>query len=132
MPRVSTGTRCPIGFVAKTVQWHFVCVYYCSTYYKAVRVGGGGTGRTCDTRDYEPRPKNTQASARSLSYRMCVCLLFQCRETFTSIEVQLIPADMRLRVCFGLRFWIPNFRIPDFDSVNLCTSKEISMEMWQR
>jgi hypothetical protein len=22
--------------------WNFVVVYYCSTYYKAVRVGGGG------------------------------------------------------------------------------------------
>jgi hypothetical protein len=34
-----------------------VCVYYCSTYYKAVRVGGGGEQwRTCATRDYEPRP----------------------------------------------------------------------------
>ena len=22
----------------------FACVYYCSTYYKAVRVGGGGSG----------------------------------------------------------------------------------------
>jgi hypothetical protein len=33
------------------------CVYYCSTYYKAVRVGGGGEQwRTCATRDYEPRP----------------------------------------------------------------------------
>ena len=34
----------------------FVCVYYCSTYYKAVRVGGGGQWRTCATRDDEPRP----------------------------------------------------------------------------
>jgi hypothetical protein len=33
-----------------------VCVYYCSTYYKAVRVGVGGEWRTCTTRDYEPRP----------------------------------------------------------------------------
>ena len=34
-----------------------VCVYYCSTYYKAVREeGGGGKWRTCATRDYEPRP----------------------------------------------------------------------------
>jgi hypothetical protein len=33
-----------------------VCVYYCSTYYKAVRVGGGGWWRTCATRDDEPRP----------------------------------------------------------------------------
>ena len=34
-----------------------VCVYYCSTSYKAVRVcGGGKQWRTCATRDYEPRP----------------------------------------------------------------------------
>ena len=33
-----------------------VCVYYCSTYYKAVRVGGGGEWRTCVMRDDEPRP----------------------------------------------------------------------------
>ncbi len=35
----------------------YVCVfYYCRTYYKAVRVGGGGEWRTCATRDDEPRP----------------------------------------------------------------------------
>ena len=34
-----------------------VCVfYYCRTYYKAVRVGGGGEWRTCAIRDDEPRP----------------------------------------------------------------------------
>ncbi len=33
-----------------------VCVYYCSTYYKAVRVGEGGEWRTCATRDDKPRP----------------------------------------------------------------------------
>jgi len=33
-----------------------VCVfYYCKTYYKAVRVGGGGEWRTCAMRDDEPR-----------------------------------------------------------------------------
>ena len=35
----------------------FRCVfYYCRTYYKAVRVGGGGEWRTCAMRDDEPRP----------------------------------------------------------------------------
>ena len=35
----------------------FMCVfYYCRTYYKAVRVGGGGEWRTCAMRDDEPRP----------------------------------------------------------------------------
>jgi hypothetical protein len=29
---------------------------YCRTYYKAVRVGGGGEWRTCAMRDYDPRP----------------------------------------------------------------------------
>jgi hypothetical protein len=34
-----------------------MCVfYYCRTYYKAVRVGGGGEWRTCAMRDDEPRP----------------------------------------------------------------------------
>jgi hypothetical protein len=33
-----------------------VCVYYCRTYYKAVRGGGGGEWRTCAMRDDEPRP----------------------------------------------------------------------------
>jgi hypothetical protein len=33
-----------------------VCVYYCSTYDKAVREGGGGEWRTCATRDDETRP----------------------------------------------------------------------------
>jgi hypothetical protein len=36
--------------------WFGVCVYYCSTYHKTVRVGGGGEWRTCGTRDDEPRP----------------------------------------------------------------------------
>ena len=36
---------------------NLVCVfYYCRTYYKAVRVGGGGEWRTCAMRDDEPRP----------------------------------------------------------------------------
>jgi hypothetical protein len=35
----------------------YMCVfYYCRTYYKAVRVGGGGEWRTCAMRDDEPRP----------------------------------------------------------------------------
>jgi len=33
-----------------------VCVYYCRTYYKAVRWGGGREWRTCAMRDDEPRP----------------------------------------------------------------------------
>jgi hypothetical protein len=38
-------------------QHHEVCVfYYCRTYYKAVRVGGGGEWRICAMRDDEPRP----------------------------------------------------------------------------
>ena len=32
-----------------------VCVYYCRTYYKAVRVEGGGKWRTCAMRYDEPR-----------------------------------------------------------------------------
>ena len=34
-----------------------LCVfYYCRTYYKAVRVGGGGEWRTCAMRDDDPSP----------------------------------------------------------------------------
>ncbi len=35
--------------------------YYCRTYYKAVRVGGGGEWRTCAMRDDEPRPVDESA-----------------------------------------------------------------------
>jgi hypothetical protein len=38
-------------------SFHPPCVfYYCRTYYKAVRVGGGGEWRTGAMRDDEPRP----------------------------------------------------------------------------
>jgi hypothetical protein len=37
----------PLG--AWAMRGRCVCVYYCSTYYKAVRVGGGGQWRTCAT-----------------------------------------------------------------------------------
>ena len=36
--------------------WEVCVFYYCRTYYKAVRVGGGGEWRTCAMRDDEPRP----------------------------------------------------------------------------
>ena len=40
-----------------SVLAQMVCVfYYCRTYYKAVRVGGGGEWRTCAMRDDEQRP----------------------------------------------------------------------------
>ena len=49
------------AFSHSKALWEFisvaVCVfYYCRTYYKAVRVGGGGEWRTCAMRDDEPRP----------------------------------------------------------------------------
>jgi hypothetical protein len=36
--------RASVTVTRKFKRWkgHGVCVYYCSTYYKAVRVGGGG------------------------------------------------------------------------------------------
>ena len=49
------------GVVKSFIQWQLgykvlrVCVYYCSTFDKAVRVGAGGDWRTCATRDDEPR-----------------------------------------------------------------------------
>ena len=41
-------------------------------------------------------------------------------------KLQPIPGDMRLRIT------LPNFafRITNLHSVNLCTNKETSMEMW--
>jgi hypothetical protein len=54
MRAVSTGTDHEQPRRASGVR---VCVfYYCRTYYKAVRVGGGGEWRTCAMRDDEPRP----------------------------------------------------------------------------
>ena len=48
----SSGPACHSEGVTR-----LVCVfYYCRTYYKAVRVGGGGEWRTCAMRDDEPRP----------------------------------------------------------------------------
>jgi hypothetical protein len=45
----------------------------------------------------------------------------------STLGVQPIPADMRLQISIGM----PNFEMPNLDSVNQCTSKEISMEIWQ-
>ncbi len=46
-----------LGVLYATALDILVCVfYYCRTYYKAVRVGGGGEWRTCAMRDDEPRP----------------------------------------------------------------------------
>ena len=45
------------SFLQKQQIAYGMCVfYYCRTYYKAVRVGGGGEWRTCAMRDDEPRP----------------------------------------------------------------------------
>ena len=41
-------------WVGTGVTTQCVCFYYCSDYYKAVDVGGGGEWRTCATRDDEP------------------------------------------------------------------------------
>ena len=55
--------QCPLltlSIVCGSTWQCAVCVlcvfYYCRTYYKAVRVGGGGEWRTCAMRDDEPRP----------------------------------------------------------------------------
>ena len=44
---------------------------------------------------------------------------------FGTVQLQPIPADMRLLFSIGM----PNFVLPNLDSVNHCTSKEISMEI---
>jgi hypothetical protein len=46
--------RCGVMVLVKPLP-KSVCVYYCSTYYKTVRVGGR-KWRSCAKRDYEPRP----------------------------------------------------------------------------
>ena len=49
---------CSASFLLSLLS-RFVCLcvfYYCRTYYKGVRVGGGGEWRTCAMRDDEPRP----------------------------------------------------------------------------
>jgi hypothetical protein len=61
-PRTFTVTAVPITKLSRNrctlgVCSLCVCVfYYCRTYYKAVRVGGGGEWRTGAMRDDEPRP----------------------------------------------------------------------------
>ncbi len=53
-----------------------MCVfYYCRTYYKAVRVGGGGEWRTCAMRDDEPRPV---WMSLPITHEKCVCVLCVC------------------------------------------------------
>jgi hypothetical protein len=57
--RRRTGTSLSHGDVTRVCVYlrGGACVfYYCRTYYKAVRVGGGGQWRTCAMRDDEPRP----------------------------------------------------------------------------
>ena len=44
------------GRVRTTALRSVVCVHYCRTYYKAVRVGGWGEWGTCAMRDDESRP----------------------------------------------------------------------------
>ena len=52
-----SGSSIPWQSLALELIPNGVCVfYYCRTYYKAVRVGGGGEWRTCAMRDDEPRP----------------------------------------------------------------------------
>jgi hypothetical protein len=54
--------------------------------------------------------------------------LLYCQTPFRLFLLQPIPADirdMRLRISIGK----PNFVLPNLDSVNHCTSKEISIEI---
>jgi hypothetical protein len=53
---IPRGPPCPMHAHVYVCECRGVCVfYYCRTYYKAVRVGGGGKWRTCAMRDDEPR-----------------------------------------------------------------------------
>ncbi len=81
----------------RVVRGFCVCVYYCSTYYKAVREEEGGKWRTCATRDYEPGlcelvcPSRTSERggegycvkegggvSNSLSNKVIMCVCFIC------------------------------------------------------
>ena len=68
-----------------------VCVfYYCRTYYKAVRVGGGGEWRTCAMRDDEPRPvwmslPITEVCVVGPIKRVCV---YYCRTYYKAVRVR--------------------------------------------
>jgi hypothetical protein len=56
LPTTSLKPTQALDFGLWTLAPLAVCVfYYCRTYYKAVRVGGGGEWRTCATKDDEPR-----------------------------------------------------------------------------
>ena len=51
---------------------------------------------------------------------------FSKEELFwNSSDVQPIPADMRLRISIGM----PNFEMPNLDSVNHCTSDFLTATM---
>ena len=55
--KVKRGACPEAGLTRSNEKMTGVCVfYYCRTYYKAVRVWGGGEWRTCAMRDDEPRP----------------------------------------------------------------------------
>ena len=55
-PPLSSADVAERGAASIVAHGVCVCVYYCTTFDKAVRVGGGGEWRTCATRDDEPRP----------------------------------------------------------------------------
>jgi hypothetical protein len=67
-------------------------------------------------------PKNTRKPARlaSNSHRGTNKLKTRKMDS-RSAEAQPIPAYMRLRISIGM----PNFEMPNLDSVNHCTSKEM-------
>jgi hypothetical protein len=85
--------------------------YYCRTYYKAVRVGGGGEWRTCAMRDYEPRPV----------WMLCaLCLLFRRTAVTHRAHKVIQGGDSCPRRVSWLRFpWLAPIRNP-FELRGLC------------
>ena len=69
------------GLPLSCVCFITACVfYYCRTYYKAVRVGGGGEWRTCAMRDGEPRPDRPTPTTHCVCVCICVCVRARARE----------------------------------------------------
>ena len=61
-----------------------VCVYYCRTYYKAVRRGGGGEWTTCAMIDDEPRPVWMSPLITESAWLVCV---YYCRTYYKAVRV---------------------------------------------
>ena len=99
----------------------YVCVYYCSTYYKAVREGGGGNGghvlretTTVTTRPYDARRdaplsrRQTRHNERSSETEgSALSLLFYC---FSHLQ----PATLGISTSAKALSCFPHYRKPQY------------------